>query len=216
MARGFSQCWRWNIGRVVEQPNGQGVLNNMRDPNSNPSSISIENLCNQLGFQGNLKGFSDGLSAPLLNLKKQGALWGNRNALALGVHVDNWLAVVAGEQVAYMMNHLSSMKEGLLRNLTGDFDRKLQKIGGVREECIRLEKQRLIFQLSVVDPEFSYFDQSLTFMGYSMENLRSSLAMWVENNSSVQAASWHRSLILRENWRQKNLSFMRARTSKCA
>lgn len=146
------------------------------------TEIAVQNLRRQLGFRTDTTSILGQFSNPYLAGVEDCVLWRNRNMLEVSMHVDNWLTICGGKQMGYMAMNNSNMK-------LGEVSLKLEG-GDIWEKCIRLEDLRFMFQISVLDPEHSYLDQSLTFLGVSMENLRSMLAQWVEMNLETQQDSW--------------------------
>lgn len=52
------------------------------------------------------------------------------------------------------------------------------------------EGERLLYHLVSEDPEMALLEQKITFLGCSMELLRSSLAAWVQNNPNSSESIW--------------------------
>ncbi len=122
-------------------------------------------------------------------------LWGNRNVLEVSCHIDNWLALHAGEQVSYMVKHVPWMAENCLLG-----SKSAKTISSALEDSPRsedvlksnfdLERCKFLCQMAILKPEDAHLDKSMTFLGCSMEMLRSSLAKWTGNAGTADEWMW--------------------------
>ena len=155
------------------------------------TGFPLFNLSAQLGFKGISKKFLQYFSHPLLRNSIDKTLWENRNVLELSAHIDNWLALRSGDKTSYMMQQIqNSEQKYLLRNIES-----VRDSASVNERVFETSKQvktdSTMFQFSLIEPEHHNFEHSMTFMGCSMETLRSALARWVEKNDGNQVSTWN-------------------------
>ncbi len=121
-------------------------------------------------------------------------LWGNRNVLEISCHVDNWIALCAGEQTSYMVHRVPWIKHKLsLENAFrkgASIEDGYNSVDHVVGECAKFENCRFLCQMAIIQPESCHFDKSFTFLGCSMEMLRTSLAKWVEKCGTCDEGFW--------------------------
>ncbi|KAI0567757.1 Sel1-repeat containing protein [Gracilaria domingensis] len=111
----------------------------------------------------------------------------NRLVAKVGELIDVWMALVSGAQVSFLVKELN--EEWRAFCLAPD-NIELCEIGQTMEECgtrvrainYELEKRRLERRIADQTHKYKFMDQFITFMGYRMESLRSSLARWVNRN----------------------------------
>lgn len=183
--------------RDVEATSGDSsTLGKDRRKNLDPENdIPVENLKLQLGFTKQSKFILEHSKLPFLRSITTLNLWGNRNVLETSCHVDNWIALCAGEQTSYMVQNVPWMEQKLSwktlnRDRPAGSEDCTSSIERVVQESTEFENCRFLCQMAVVDPEYSHFDKSISFLGCSMEMLRSSLAKWAEKNDGGDEASW--------------------------
>ncbi|CDF39166.1 Sel1-repeat containing protein [Chondrus crispus] len=61
---------------------------------------------------------------------------------------------------------------------------------GLFMRYVRIEEAMQAFQFGVVGQEFEQLEQTLTFMGYSLESVRTRLGRWVKANTDSQSGAW--------------------------
>ncbi len=155
----------------------------------------VENLKKQLGFTKNPDLILGHPKLPFLRNISKFKLWGNRNILEISCHVDSWIALCAGEQTSYMVKNVPWMARKLsLETLKCEpspgNEGDQSSMDKVVDESIEFENCRLLCQMAVVKPEYSHLEKSTTFLGCSMEMLRSSLAKWAEKNGGDDEGCW--------------------------
>ncbi len=160
------------------------------------NDIPIENLRKQLGFAKRSDFCSGRFKFPLLRNVCKSTLWGNRNVLEVSCHIDNMLALCAGEQISFMAKHMPWMDEKCLleSRWLPPKDLHANKGDGSDADNISIERWRFLCQMAIVNPEDAHLDKSATFLGCSMEMLRSSLAKWAENEEHRNESVWKPSL----------------------
>ncbi len=158
------------------------------------NDLPVENLRKQLGFSKESDFSLCRFRFPLLRNIHQRILWGNRNLLQISCHIDNWLALCAGEQAAYMVKHVPWMDRKCLgdtmNGMTAGQSAGAGAANGVISSSLDLERCKFLCQMAMVKPEDSHFDKSLTFLRCSMEMLRSSLCKWMEKAEHVDESTW--------------------------
>ena len=144
------------------------------------SHYPIINLALQLGFveKDGPKRVAEYFKFPLLKHAKTSILWGNRNVLECSVHIDNWIALISGASILDMMKHSDDDFQ-----FSWDYERNKKLAFGMYD----------FHQLSM-DSKNNRCDQTLTFLGCSMETLRSRLGKWVLNNEERQNSCWKPSM----------------------
>ncbi|CDF36664.1 Sel1-repeat containing protein [Chondrus crispus] len=119
----------------------------------------------------------------------------------IGELMDCGLALMAGGQVRFMVEKDERWEKrciGPETTETGAFlngdevctDEIESKSNGVFTTHVRLEEARLAYQFGVPLQEFEHVEQTLTFMGHSLESLRTRLGGWVKGNEDAQARAW--------------------------
>ncbi len=149
---------------------------NIQETSTSESHYPIINLALQLGFveKDGPKRVAEYFKFPLLKHARDSILWGNRNVLECSVHIDNWIALMSGSSILDMMKHSDDDFQ-----FSWDYERNKKLSFGMYD----------FHQLSM-DSKNNRCDQTLTFLGCSMETLRSCLASWVLNNEEKQKMSW--------------------------
>ncbi len=97
-----------------------------------------------------------------------------------------------------MLKHVPWMAEECLikSTTTGNASQPVEMLdtadrtNSVIQACKNLEKCKFYCQMAILHPEDAHFEKSLTFLGCSMEMLRSSLAKWTEKNETVDENVW--------------------------
>ncbi len=155
------------------------------------NDIPIQNVKKQLGFVKKTKFILRNSKLPFLRSVPKAILWGNRNVLETSCHIDNWIALCAGDQASYTIEHVpwmkrktgSSSSNSSVNDANLKFDRAVQ-------ESADFEKCKTLCEMVTLRPEHFHFDKSTTFLGCSMEMLRSSLAKWAETHNDSDEESW--------------------------
>ncbi len=159
------------------------------------NNIPMENLRKQLGFSDQSHFSLTRFKFPLLRNLSKMTLWGNRNVLEVSCHIDNWLALHAGEQVSYMVKNVPWIAENCLLGSKSPKNNIKRAGRSPRSEDVLtnnfdLERCKFLCQMAILKPEDAHLDKSMTFLGCSMEVLRSSLAKWTENAGTADEWMW--------------------------
>lgn len=208
------RVWTVNEGRddveseVSEQ--GQQVDDLNEAEIVEKGDLAIENLEIQLGFsRGSISGNEDPVSClrdlSLIPLPKQDVLRiarGNRLVCTSGEFVDIWLALVGGDDVGYLLekhgdwecralgrsvcNPDVEMVESTVSSGVTETDLERESLAYVHAELTRTS---LKMQMTQRAPAMDHLDQTLTFMGYDMEILRSHLMKWSKRRGKMNEAS---------------------------
>ncbi|PXF49358.1 hypothetical protein BWQ96_00932 [Gracilariopsis chorda] len=181
---------------------------------------ALENLKDQLGFlheknEGCKHEPRDAISLsqlcsfPLtdnsLNLRSNS----NRLVLRAGELIDVWMSLTSGEQYDFLLSMDRTWAEKCLcapqtrpegmqhlptsSSSSARFDRGLHtsptssSVLSVQKD---VEMARLRIQFGRSGHLYNHMEQTITFMGYSMENVRSCLARWVQNKKLVSNDVW--------------------------
>lgn len=202
----------------------EAVVGNNKDENTRATgreaaveaNLALENLQTQLGLPnlptalgesaiGNSVKSMVIAKETLLTLSRQ-----NRLCSRVGEIIDSWLALVAGEQIEFMLTMDSSWVGNYHRSIVTSvvsecedehteaspeqFSSSASSTGKRDAEVLmkqrKLERARLEFQFAKVHQRYWHIEQSLTFMGYSMECVRSALAGWQQRQSSLEENTW--------------------------
>lgn len=155
------------------------------------NGFPVGNLSSQLGFSGVANELLQQFSHPLLKDTENCELWRNRNVMELSLHIDNWLALRAGDKTRYMMDQMGNKKRDFLLDSIDDTERKSSVADMVFERNVQLQIDQSMFQFSLIEPKHHNFEHTMTFLGCSMESLRSSLARWTEQNEKDQLNMWN-------------------------
>ena len=149
---------------------------NIRETSTSESHYPIINLALQLGFveKDGPKRVAEYFKFPLLKHARDSILWENRNVLECSVHIDNWIALMSGLSILNMMKHSDDEFQ-----FSWDYERNKKLSFGMYD----------FHQLSM-DSKHNRCDQTLIFLGCSMESLRSCLASWVLKNEGKQEDYW--------------------------
>jgi len=166
----------------------------MKSSDIDETGFPMVNLSRQLGFCNVSKSFLRYFSHPLLKTSYDRTLWENRNILELSAHIDNWLALRSGDEAKYMMKQMENhVEDYLLRHIEATCD-PTSKFKMVYERNKHLQVDQSMFQFALIEPDNYNYEHSTTFLGCSMEVLRSSLARWTANNEETQLTSWNPNL----------------------
>ncbi|CAN8075749.1 unnamed protein product [Agarophyton chilense] len=110
----------------------------------------------------------------------------NRLVTRVGELIDVWMALVSGSQVSFLLDELNKEWETFC---LGPNIAELCEIGQaagenvtMREVNSELEKRRLMCRVADKTHKYKFMDQFVTFIGYRMESVRSSLARWVSKH----------------------------------
>ncbi len=148
------------------------------EPEVDESHFPVVNLSAQLGFveKNGSRKVSQHFNIPFHKYSKRSLLWGNRNLLECSLHIDNWIAITAGGYIKDMIRH--SNGKSLFSSWSFEYNKKL-------------EYDRSRFQQLFMAPFENHFEQTLTFLGCSMECLRTMLAKWTVRNVILQRSEWN-------------------------
>ncbi len=171
---------------------GSGSYGNSTGAGSE-NDMPIENLRKQLGFSDQSDFSVRRLQFPLLQNISRKTVWGNRNILEVSCHIDNWLALCAGEHTSYMARHVPwAGRNCLLESMRkSDLGCDLPRGDIILNENVELERCNFLCQMAILKPEDAHLEKSVTFLGCSMEMLRSSLAKWTDSVGDVEATIWN-------------------------
>lgn len=104
----------------------------------------------------------------------------NRLIPQAGEFIDCWLALVAGEQFSFL---LTLNKDWRVECLGKTLENRKRRGGRLPQDCDSLrsihcqaEKARMESQFANKDQMYLYMEQAVSFMGYSMESVRTFLA----------------------------------------
>ncbi len=199
----FVSVSNWSPMSEVEKAKAEerdsNRCNESGDDYSEPKNdIPFENLRKQLGFSAANDFTMRRFKFPLLQHVRKNTLWGNRNVLEVSCHVDNWLALCAGEHISYMAKHIPWMPQKCLAKSISNSPSESNpdvsfgnaSVGNTQAMNIDIERCKFLCQLTSLEPEDSHYEMSLTFLGCSMEMLRSSLAKWTENVPEQIESNW--------------------------
>lgn len=220
---------------LVEKP--LGVDSTMQPDDDSPSSdddtwndssemcvddgdLALDNLRIQLGFgceekalKAPEKGIASFSAFPLPNYALRQISTGNRLATSAGELIDIWLALIAGEQLRFLMKLDAKWCESCLGDHQPDAYRGSQirspmispvavsphtipppksyhTNSTLRNNQVRAEKARLAYQYANATRHYWHMEQSLTFMGHLMECVRTHLAHWADMNQDASRADW--------------------------
>lgn len=177
------------------------------------ADLAIESLETQLGFaRGSLSRSAEPLKSIVMHMAFpmhcQDLLYissTNRLFLEIGEFIDIWLALISGEQVEFLLSKDEIWMERCLgRNLgkiVASFITKTSNgkigssIGGGEHKALRqvhaeLKMASMEFQFAKMKQRCWHLEQTLIFMGYDMEHVRSELAGWVDRTSKRQDGQW--------------------------
>lgn len=163
-----------------------------------PCGITLNNLHIQLGIEipdsestelrsGTVSSF------PVIRTALRQCFLNNRSIYEISIHIDNTLALCIGDQYAFMISKESDMETWIVAGceiLALGVEKYGRLASNLSKSELPAERKRLLYQLTCEAPEFSNFDQRMTFLGCSMEHLRSSLAKWVEHHPSENSTVW--------------------------
>lgn len=155
-----------------------GLCKYKEEPEVDDSDFPVINLSAQLGYieTDGSKTVAQHFDIPLHKYSKRNLLWGNRNLLECSLHIDNWIAITAGRYIQDMIRH--SNDKSLFSSWSFEYNKKL-------------EYDRNRFQQLFMAPFDNHFEQTLTFLGCSMECLRTILARWTVRNEILQRSEWN-------------------------
>ena len=136
---------------------------------------------------------------PLLRHCAFRELWRNRNLLEPSIHIDNMLALCHGAHTSLMLWNSSELERN--KPWKVHWDKSIADCGTrtefepnscekARKSQIGVVNESLMYQMSDLDPEYMHLEQSMTFLGCSIESLRSSLARWVASNPDSGRETW--------------------------
>lgn len=224
LRRTSSDWGTFNIGNQ-----GEKVYKDLPDVEKEkpcPGDLALENLETQLGIGDLLSHSGDSWIANRLKSIALGEdallTLSNHNRLncRVGEIIDNWLTLTAGEQIEFMLdtekkwkgdgkcNYETETSVGAVdreedtqtfSNNASSGDGSGQGNESVQEEQRRIEKERLEFQFAKIQQRYFHIEQSLTFMGYSMECVRSALAGWRQTDMCPEDSVWKPEVITHEN-----------------
>ncbi|CDF32355.1 unnamed protein product [Chondrus crispus] len=125
----------------------------------------------------------------------------NRLVTKVGDLVDCWLALIAGVQMQFLVSKDEEWLGRCLGQVEHDQETVVSvegvEMGGMEKRGsslfmrhVRIEEAMQAFQFGVVGQEFEQLEQTLTFMGYSLESVRTRLGRWVKANTDSQSGAW--------------------------
>lgn len=143
----------------------------------------------------------------------------NRLVTKVGEYVDVWISLVAGEHIRFLFEANEGWPETFDIELekawrlsgpsadnqkssdSGPADETLTEnsvISSLTEHCresmrklqTELEMERLRYQFAASGQRYNHLEQTLTFMGYSMETVRTELANWKSKGTEDLSLEW--------------------------
>lgn len=175
--------------------------------------LAIENLEIQLGFA---RGCLSRVAKPLEDISMRMAVpmpyqhmmfvsSTNRLFLEVGEFIDIWLALLSAEQVDFLLSKDESWLERCLgKNIGMTMDTFVNRASNDKNETFaeggeqkvlrqvhaELKMASMEFQFAKMKQRYWHLEQTLTFMGYDMEYVRSELAGWVGRKPGQHDDNW--------------------------
>ncbi|PXF47042.1 Cytochrome c oxidase assembly factor 7 [Gracilariopsis chorda] len=103
----------------------------------------------------------------------------NRLVTKVGELVDVWMALVSGGQISFLLNNLNEDWEKFCLGVNNIGSSGTEQPPKFHEINVELEKRRLARRIADRNHRYGFMDHFITFMGYRMESVRTSLARWV-------------------------------------
>lgn len=198
------------ISQTEEEVPPNHILSKRKDLDFDERDLPFENLRGQLGFrdpEDDSKVAEPVTSICTFPFRKsffKRISGHNRLVLQVGELIDIWLALVSGEQISFLLDkdrkwemiccgdvQVSSLSVEGTETL-GPSDR--ERTHELREMQGAVEKARLKSEFANKAHRYWHLDQTLTFMGYSMETVRTYLGTRVQNNNDWEEEDWNPSL----------------------
>lgn len=171
--------------------------------------LAMENLELQLGFMRGelsysaepLKNLWKHMAVPVLSQDVMSISRCNRLVLEVGEFIDLWIALVSGERVDFLLRKNTVWSELCLGTHRRKVPEHLQyeALGRIHDGRLANDKSfdltGIHAELEMASREFEYakpkqsywhMEQTLTFMGYDMEFVRSAMANWIGTSSGVE------------------------------
>lgn len=103
----------------------------------------------------------------------------NRLVTKVGELVDVWMALVSGGQISFLLNSLNEDWEQYCLGVHNTGTSIKTQPSELCQINVELEKRRLARRIADPSHRYRFMDHFITFMGYRMESVRTSLARWV-------------------------------------
>lgn len=167
------------------------------------SDTPVKVLQDQLGFES--PATLERSAFPFHGARYGRKLWANRSVLQVSARIDNWIALCAGGQLAFLLSIEKDLhpdgklfkehhkpREGVLENQDA-FLKDPEFVNKERSRAIvnfheLVETKRLRYQLANPRPFHCHLEIGLTFMGCIMESTRSAIAETL--NMTGQISTW--------------------------
>lgn len=169
-------------------------------PALQPNDLALQNLYVQLGFPQKLQSPEDSLdllarcSFPFSIAHLTTISDSNRLVLRCGEYIDAWLALLAGDDVNYLQRH-DKFWRGVYdpqEKTNKEFERDgfYRSFPTLRKYHHELELRRINYQFSQASRHDHHCQHTLSFMGYSMEIVRTLLSRWASRNLREANLDW--------------------------
>lgn len=149
----------------------------------NATHAPVRTLQDQLGIDDDLA--LNRITFPFVRQRYGRYLWSNRSVLEVSARIDNWLCLRIGHQFVKLFKQYElygpdtqAFKKAHVVN-DDDFsteENQMRRSDRIFNFHRRLEMGRLRYQLGRIDLPLRHLDQGITFMGCTMETVRSYLA----------------------------------------
>lgn len=196
------------------------VTDNSIRNDSEITDPALENLKDQLGFlhekdhpcahePRDAISLSELCSFPLTDKCLSQRSRSNRLVLRAGELIDVWMSLTAGEQYDFLLSMDPTWAEKCLcvpqsKREARQHPSKATSISALLRRRLsppptnssvlaiqkNVEMARLRIQFGRSGHRYSHMEQTITFMGYSMENVRSCLARWIQNEKPISTDVW--------------------------
>lgn len=186
----FSTVPNMENGSESELTEGSGPIGILR------SQLGIADDGRPIVFEGG-NGFA-ALPFQLKQIGLGGVFWGNRAVLAVSAAIDNWVALNAGDCIEEVLRYDPEWKQACLTMPYGQ-DGEDSCLLGRRADVMKqlsgerylvyandiLERFRFAAQFGIGDITDLHLDQTISFVGVVMENVRSALAAGLSTGGRV-------------------------------
>ena len=130
-------------------------------------------------------------SFPLLRDCPSSTLWCSRNVLEVSLCKENLMALYRGANTCYMTEHASGLKNrcawrAVEAEQSVEHNEMSEKGGCMQARMYSAQcevvNESSMYQFSVEEPDYKLMEQRISFLGCSIECLRTSLGKWASRN----------------------------------